>query len=101
MNIDFFLGALIGGFASTYVMNLLFLYVVLRKWRQSISGVYAAIILTLATRSILGGYGYQDDGLSPLFMEAFLNSLLPAALVLSLELTLLARMRQTSRERSS
>lgn len=95
MNVDYayVVGLLIGGVISTYLLNLLILYVLLKKYRHTVLGVWLAIAVTLAISTILRGYGMQDGGPAPLFFESFVSRLFPCAFVAAIELSLLAKRR--------
>lgn len=89
----FAIGFIIGGLISTYLINLLVLFVLLRKYCRTVLGIWAAVAITLTIRTIVQGYGMQDGGPSPLFLESFLSSLFPCAFVAAVELSLLAKKR--------
>lgn len=89
----FTIGFLIGGLISTYLINVLVLFVLLRKYCRTVLGIWTAVAITLTIRTIVQGYGMQDGGPAPLFLESFLSSLFPCAFIAAIELSLLAKRR--------
>ncbi len=87
----YWFGAFFGGFVVAYLLTAFVLRVVLRKFRDTLTGVFLSGAIALALLTLFAGFGLQDGRPSPVFFEAFANYFGPVLLVLVIELALLTR----------
>ena len=87
----YWIGGFVGGFVVAYLLTAFVLRVILRKFRDTLTGVYLSGGIVLALLTIFAGFGLQDGRPEPVFLEAFANYFGPVLLVLVVELGLLTR----------
>ena len=83
-SIGFFLGAL---FISYLILR--FCLYICRKYRKKPNGVTQIVIMgviSLGIVTILAGFGFQDDGPRPLFVESFFKYLGPVTVAIIIEM---------------
>lgn len=84
-------GTFFGGFVAVAVLTAIILHVILRKYRNTLLGVFLAGAIALTIMTLLGGYGFQDEAPNPLFLEAFMTYFVPLLAVMVIELSLLTK----------
>ena len=78
------MGFYIGAFVILYLVSAL-IQLAFRDKKYTYQAVTISTLIALAIAVLLGGYGLSVDG-GPVFMEAFMNYLFPAVLVLIVNL---------------
>lgn len=83
----FFIGAII----ACYFINRLYHRLLRYHLPRGTTAIFTAGLLTIATTTIIGGWGFAPSGSAPVFVHAFMEYVIPAALVVGYELFLLSR----------